>query len=130
MKRKPTHERVTAKESRRPLWRNFSAWRLAPACLVDRLQLLAGLEAHGFARRNGNFCAGARVAANSGFARAYIEDAEAPQFDAISGRKRLLHAFKNGFDRKFGLRLRDAGAVHNFVDDVEFNHGLPSSPEE
>ena len=51
---------------------------------VDGLEFFAGLEADGFARRNVDFGAGARVAADAGFAGAHVEDAEAAQFDAVA----------------------------------------------
>src|SRR5882724_3770662 len=71
--------------------------------LVNRLQFLAGLEAHGFAGRNGNFGAGARVASDAGFAGTDVEYAESAEFDAISRGERFFHALENGLDREFGF---------------------------
>ena len=51
--------------------------RIATARLLDRLQLLAGLEADGFAGRNVDLSAGARVATDARLARPHGEDAEA-----------------------------------------------------
>src|SRR5580693_1811241 len=93
---------------------------------VDRLQLFARLKPHGFSGRNGNFGAGSRIAPNARLARAHIEDAKAPQLNAIALGKRLLHALKNGFDGEFGFGFGDAGFIDDFVNDIELNHdGLP-----
>src|SRR5208282_4357783 len=98
--------------------------------LVDRLQFLAGLEADGFAGRNGNFGAGAWVASDSGLARTHVEHSETAQFNAIASGKRLLHALEDGFDGELRLGLGDPGAVNYFIDDVELNHGSPLSCED
>src|ERR1700722_12116007 len=92
--------------------------------LVDRLQLLARLEPNCFARRNRNFSASARITADAGLARSHVEDAKAPQLIAIALLQRPPHALENGFDSELGLGLGNAGLVHDFVDDVELDHGL------
>src|SRR5882762_6743155 len=92
--------------------------------LLQRLQLLAWLKAHGFAGWNCDLGAGARIAANPGFAWPHVENAEAPQLDALPVRKSPLHTFENGFDGHFGLRLRDPRLVYHFVDDVELDQGV------
>src|SRR5260370_3497230 len=97
--------------------------------LLQRLQLLAGLKAYGLAGRNGDLGASAWIAANPGFARPHVENAEASQLDALSVRKSSLHAFENCFDGHFGLRLRNARLVYHFVDDVELDQGVPSRPK-
>src|SRR5580698_5415304 len=51
---------------------------------VNRLQFLARLEPHRFARRNRHFGSGARIASDAGFARAHIKHAKSPQLDAIA----------------------------------------------
>src|SRR5580658_302736 len=48
-----------------------------------RLQFLAGLEASGLARRDTNLLSSARVAADAGLARLYVEHAKAAEFDAF-----------------------------------------------
>src|SRR5690242_8687920 len=96
--------------------------------LVDRLQFLAGLEAYRLAGRDGNFGAGARVAADSGLARPDVEHAKAPQLNAITLGQGALHAFKDGLYRQFGLGLGDAGLIDHFINDVELDHGrLPGN---
>src|SRR5271163_1351060 len=52
---------------------------------IERVQLLAGLEADGLAGRYADFGAGAGVAADAGFAGADAEDAKSAQFDALAG---------------------------------------------
>lgn len=88
---------------------------------MQRLQLLAGLETHGFTGRNGNLRAGARIAADAGFAWAYVEDTESAKLDALASAKGALHAFENGFDGHLRFRLCDARSVDHFVDNVEFD---------
>ena len=90
--------------------------------LLQGLQLLAGFEAHGFAGRNGDFRAGARIAADAGLARLHVEDAEAAQFDAVAVLERFLHPLEDRLDRHLGLGLGDAGPVHHFVDDIQLDH--------
>jgi hypothetical protein len=93
------------------------------AALIDGLQFLARLEANGLAGRDGNFGASARIAADASFARPNVEDAEAPQLDALAVSEGILHAIENSFDRQFGFSLGDAGSGDHFVDNVELNQG-------
>jgi hypothetical protein len=79
--------------------------------LRQRLQPLAGFEAHHLAGRYGHCSAGARVAANTGFARAHVEDAESAELDALATAQSTLHSFKDDIDSDLGLPLADAGAV-------------------
>jgi len=88
---------------------------------LQRLQLLAGFEAHGFPRRDGDFRAGARVAADAGLARTNVKDTESAQLDAFATAERALHAFENGFDGHLGFRLGNSGPVDHFVDNIEFD---------
>src|SRR5207237_3281738 len=88
----------------------------ATAKLIDRLQLLAGLETHRFSRRNGNLRPGTRVASDAGLARAHVKHAETAQLDSVAFRQRLLHALEDGFHGQLGFGLGDAGLVNHFVD--------------
>src|SRR6476646_6367224 len=90
--------------------------------LVDGLQLLSRFEAHGLSGRNVDFCAGARVAADTGFARAHVKNAKSAQLNAFAAGQGLLHAFKNRFHGQLSLGFGDAGFIHHFVDDIELNH--------
>ena len=92
---------------------------------INRLQFFSWLEAHGLARRNRDFRAGARVASDAGLARTHIEHAKSTQLNAMALGQRLLHALKDGFYRQLGLRLREAGSGYHFVDDVELNNERP-----
>ena len=75
------------------------------------LQFFAGLEADGFAWRDVDFFAGARIAADAGFARLDAEDAEAAQLDALSAAERILERFEYRLDRLFRLGAADVGVV-------------------
>src|SRR5258707_11842993 len=101
-----------------------SGYRLMPqesATLLQRLQLLTGLEAHCFAWRYGDLRAGARIAANAGFARAHVEDPEAAQLDTLAAAQGALHAFENGLHRHLRLGFGDARFIDHFVDDIELD---------
>src|ERR1700692_1464011 len=82
---------------------NSKRRRRAANGISERLQFLAGLEAHRFAWWNADFLAGARIAANAGLARAHVEHAEAAQLDSFPFAERILHRSKNSFDGLFGL---------------------------
>ncbi len=92
--------------------------------LLDRLQFLAGLEAHGFARRYRNFRARPWVAPNASFAGPHVEHAEAAEFDAIPFGERALHAFKHSLDGDFSFSFGDTRLGNHFVDDVQLDQGL------
>src|ERR1017187_2069948 len=87
-----------------------------------RLEFFAGLEAHGFARRNVNLLSGPRVASDAGLARLHIEHAEAAQFDAPSMTERIFHRFENGLDSLLRLCPGNIGFGYDSVDDVELDH--------
>jgi hypothetical protein len=85
------------------------------------MQFFAGLEAHGFAGRDADLSAGARIAADPGFARADAEHPKAAQLNALSRSKGFFQAFKHGIDRRFGLCSGQACALDHMVHDVLFN---------
>src|SRR5690348_8120260 len=89
--------------------------------LLQRLQLLAGLEAHGLTGRNGNFRASARIAPDACLARLDVEDAEAAQFDTVALLEGLLHRFEDGLYRHLSFGFSNAGPIHDFVDDVQLD---------
>jgi len=89
---------------------------------VNRLQLLSWFEPYGFAGRDRNFRAGARVPSDTSLSWPDIEHAKAPQLNAITFGQGSLHAFENSFHGRLGLGLGDAGLVDHFVDDVQLNH--------
>ena len=92
---------------------------LRPAsCLVEELKIFAGLEADGFAGGDGDFGAGAGVAADAGFAGLDGEDAEAAEFDAVACAQGLLHGFEDGVHGGFCLGARKAGAFNDPLDEV------------
>jgi hypothetical protein len=82
------------------------------------MQFLAGFESHRLARRYGHLGAGTRVAPNTGFAWANVEDAKAAQFDPVAGRERLFEAFEDCVYRRLGFVSRKASPLNNIVDDV------------
>jgi hypothetical protein len=72
--------------------------------LVERLEILAGLEANRLAGGDGDLGTCARIASYTGFAGLDGEDAEAAQLDTIAVAQSVLHRFKNSVHG--GLCLR------------------------
>src|ERR1700732_3112505 len=101
--------------------KKLSAWERVN-CLVDGLQLLSRLEAHGFSRRNVDLCASARVAADTGLAWTNVKNTKSAQFNALAASQGLLHAVKDGFHGQLSFGFGDAGFVDHFVNDIELNH--------
>jgi hypothetical protein len=88
----------------------------------ERLEFLAGLEAHRFAWRDADFLAGTGVAANASFAWANVEHTEAAQLYSFPFAERILHRSKDGFDGQFRLGPAHAGLVYNCIYDVQLDH--------
>jgi hypothetical protein len=88
----------------------------------ERLQFLAGLEAHRFAGRDADFLAGARIAADAGLARADVEYTKAAKLNSLALAERILHGFKDGFDGLFGLGPAHAGLVYDCINNIQLNH--------
>ena len=86
--------------------RERTAFQACGDGLVKEVEFLAWLEADGFARGDGDFRAGAGVAADSGFAGLDGEDAKATEFNAVSANEALLHAVEDGVDSGFGFDSR------------------------
>lgn len=93
-----------------------------PPSLLELLQLFSGFEADGLARGDGDFSAGAGVAADAGFAGPDVKDSKSPEFDAFAVGESLFHGLKDGFDGHFGLRFGDASPVYHFVNNVQLDH--------
>ena len=86
------------------------------------MELFTGLEADSFAWGYGDFCAGSWVTPDAGFARLYGEDSEATELDAVACHERLLHAFEDGVHGGFSLGTRQAGSLHNPLNEVLLDH--------
>jgi hypothetical protein len=85
---------------------------------LDRLQILAWLEADGLSRRNGNFFTGPRIPTDSRFSGLDRENAKATQLNTIIFFQGCLHGFENGIDGGFSLGSGNAGSLNNLVNDV------------
>src|SRR5450432_260553 len=111
------------------MFKFFTRWKLLGWLgAFQSLQFLAGLEAHGFPRRNAHFFAGTRISSNSGFPRLHAEDSKAAQFDALTAAQRGLQRFENRLHRLFGLGAADVGFCHHGVYDVQLDQtSLPHS---
>jgi hypothetical protein len=93
------------------------------------MELLAGLEAHGFAGSDADFGAGARIAPDARFAGADIEDAKAAQLDALAFGERALEGLEYCIDSRLGFVALQPGAFNHLVNDVLFYQGVPPSGE-
>jgi hypothetical protein len=91
------------------------------------VEVFAGFEADGATGGDADFGSGTRVAADSGFARTHVEDAETAQFDAVSLGERSLQAFKDCFDGGLGFYAGQSGTLNYLMYDVLLNQWL--SPE-
>jgi hypothetical protein len=93
-------------------------------CSPELVEVLPRLKPDGFAGSNADFRPGARISSNTGFARADVEDAKSAQFNAVSGGKSLLEAFKDGFDGGLGFDAGQSGTLDHLVYDVLLNQWL------
>ena len=95
------------------------------AKLLQRLEFLARLKAHGFTGRNGNLGTRPWITPNSGFSGFDGKDTETTKFNAVTLFEGPLHFSEDSFHGHFGLGFRDSGLVDNFVYDVQLNQGVP-----
>lgn len=95
--------------------------------LLQRLQILAWLEAYGFSWRDVDFGSGPGVASDTGLARFYREDAEAPQLNPIVGFKRILHTVEDRIDRLLRFGLANTRPLDDLIHKIEFDHWPPPS---
>src|SRR5258708_34692929 len=89
-------QKLKTREQAKRVWFSYanSSSRKVPmaarcAASSDGLQFLAGLEAHSLARRNIDFLNGAGLTPDAGFERLDVDDADAPQFDAVAAPERI-----------------------------------------
>jgi hypothetical protein len=90
----------------------------------ERLQFLAGLEAHCFAGRDADFLAGAGIPADAGLAGAHVEDTEAPQFNSLAFTERILHGLEDSFDGLLRLGPAHTGLINDCINDIQLNHSI------
>jgi hypothetical protein len=94
---------------------------------LQRLQILAGLEAHGLSGRNIHFRSRSGIPADPRLAGFDGKDAKAAKFNPIVGFQSVFHAVKNGIDGLFGFCLTDARSLDNLIDKIQFDHWQPPS---
>lgn len=93
------------------------------AASVEGVQLFAGLEADGFAGGDADLSAGARVAADAGFAGADAEDAESAQLNALARCKSLLKSLEDGVHGSLSLGARQTRPLNHMMNNILFNQG-------
>src|SRR2546425_6069973 len=97
--------------------------RVGPApSRLQRLQVLAWLEAYGFSRRDIYFRAGTRVPPDTGLPRLYRKYSEAAQLDPIIGLEGVLHAIEDRIHRLFRFRLAHSRPLNDLIHKIEFDH--------
>jgi hypothetical protein len=89
---------------------------------LERLQFLAGLEAHRFPGRNADFLAGARISADACLTGTDVEYTEAAQLDSFTFAKRTFHGFKDRFHGLFGLGAAYSGLVYHRIYNIQLDH--------
>jgi hypothetical protein len=89
---------------------------------LERLQVLAGLEAYRLTGRDIHFRTGSRVSADTGLPWLHREYAEAPQFNPIIGFERILHAIEDSIHCLFRFRLAHSRPLNDLVHKIEFDH--------
>ena len=94
------------------------SWSL---CLVQDVEVFAGLEADGFTGGDADLGACAGVPSDAGFAGLYGEDTEAAELDAISLDEALLHGVEDGVDRCFSFGAYQAGTLDDSLDEILFD---------
>jgi hypothetical protein len=93
--------------------------------LVEDVKIFAGLEANCLAWCDGNFGAGARIAAYAGLARLDGEDTKSAKFNALAFDKALLHGLEDGVYGSLGLGPDEPGTFHDPLDQILFDQSLP-----
>jgi len=92
--------------------------------LIQRvLEALAGLELRLLRGRDLDFLAGARVAADTGFALGDMEVAEADDADFLLGLQRTCDGFEYGVNGLGSVRLGKAGVLGDFGNEIVLVHG-------
>src|SRR5712691_1378096 len=88
----------------------------------ERLQFLAGLEAHSLAGRDADFLAGPWIPPDACLARADVEHTEAAQLNPLSLAESRFHGFEDGLDGLLRFGPGHAGLVYHRVYNVELDH--------
>ena len=89
---------------------------------LQRLQVLAWLEAYGFSRRDIYFRTCTRVPPDTGLPRLYGKYSEATQLDPIIGLEGILHAIEDCIHRLFRFRLAHSCPLNDLIHKIEFDH--------
>src|SRR5439155_24237130 len=95
-------------------------------CLSEVPEILAGLEADRVAGRDRDLDTGLGIASDPALAALDLKNAEAPQLDAVSRAEPGTHGFDDRLHRRRGLGARNRCETDHEVDDVGFDHFLPS----
>jgi hypothetical protein len=97
---------------------------------IEKVEFFTWLEADGFAGSDADFGACTGIAADPGFARANIENAEAAQLDALALGEGTLEALEYSIHGSLRLVALKAGTLDHMVNDVLFYQGFLRSGEQ
>src|SRR6266850_2615497 len=89
---------------------------------LQRLQVLAWLEAYSFSWRDIYFRTRTRVPPDTGLPRLYGKYSEAAQLDPIIGLEGILHAIEDGIHCLFRFRLAHSRPLNDLIHKIEFDH--------
>jgi hypothetical protein len=89
---------------------------------LERLQVLAWLEAHRLAGRDVDFRTGSGIPSNAGLPWLDGEYAKASQFNPIVGFEGVFHAIKDGVYSLLCFRLAYTRSLYDLIDEIEFDH--------
>jgi hypothetical protein len=104
-----------------PSFESIDYQPVRPATLkrgLDRLQILAWLEANRFPRRDGNFLTSARISSDSRFSRFDGKDSKTSKLNAIILFQGYLHGFENRVDCHFRFGSGNSSSLDNLVNDI------------
>jgi hypothetical protein len=109
----------------RDLSREFAAKEQCDVRLPsERLQFLAGLEAYGFAGRDADFLAGARISSDAGLTGTHVKYAEAAQLDPLTFAQGAFHGREDRLDRLLRFGPAHAGPVYYRIHNIKLNHNI------
>jgi hypothetical protein len=89
---------------------------------LQRLQVFARLEPHGFSWRDVDFRTRPGIPADAGLSRFNREHTESAQLDPVIGLQGVFHAIEDGVYRLFRFCLADSRTLNDLIHKIEFDH--------
>jgi hypothetical protein len=86
--------------------------------LLERLQFFAGLEAHGFSRRDADLFAGTGIAPDASLSRLHAEYTEFAQLNPLAAPHGVLQRLKDSLHGLFGFCAADIRLCYDGIHNV------------